>query len=65
MTYEADDDFPCAHRDAPVSAGRDRDPLPLVMLLVNAVKLWAVSFVCICEITIFSHRFRTLSEDRR
>jgi hypothetical protein len=64
-TYEADDDFPRARRDAPVGARRECDPLPLAMSLVNAVTLSAVSVVCVCEITIFSHRFRTLSEDPR
>lgn len=30
------------------------------MALVNSVTLSAVSVVCVCEITIFSHRFRTV-----
>ena len=30
------------------------------MILVNAVTLSLVSLVCVCEITIFSHRFRTV-----
>ncbi|KAL3764335.1 hypothetical protein ACHAW5_003471 [Stephanodiscus triporus] len=30
------------------------------MTLVNSVTLSAVSVVCVCEITIFSHRFRTV-----
>jgi hypothetical protein len=30
------------------------------MLLVNALLLATVSIVCVCEITIFSHRFRTV-----
>lgn len=30
------------------------------MLLVNSVTLSLVSVVCVCEITIFSHRFRTV-----
>jgi hypothetical protein len=30
------------------------------MVLYNAVLLAAVSLVCVCEITIFSHRFRTV-----
>ena len=30
------------------------------MILYNAVLLAFVSFVCVCEITIFSHRFRTV-----
>lgn len=30
------------------------------MLLVNSVTLSLVSLVCVCEITIFSHRFRTV-----
>ena len=30
------------------------------MLLVNSVTLSLVSIVCVCEITIFSHRFRTV-----
>jgi hypothetical protein len=45
ILYEADDDFPSARRDAPVGAGRERDPLPLAMSLVNAVTLSAVSVV--------------------
>mmetsp|Transcript_12886 Transcript_12886/g.27363 ORF Transcript_12886/g.27363 Transcript_12886/m.27363 type:complete len:339 (+) Transcript_12886:96-1112(+) len=30
------------------------------MILVNSVTLSLVSIVCVCEITIFSHRFRTV-----
>lgn len=30
------------------------------MILVNAVTLSLVSLVCVCEITVFSHRFRTV-----
>uniref|UniRef100_A0A7S4MTI7 THH1/TOM1/TOM3 domain-containing protein n=2 Tax=Odontella aurita TaxID=265563 RepID=A0A7S4MTI7_9STRA len=30
------------------------------MILVNAIMLASVSIVCVCEITIFSHRFRTV-----
>ena len=30
------------------------------MILVNAILLASVSIVCVCEITIFSHRFRTV-----
>jgi len=30
------------------------------MVLVNAILLSTVSIVCVCEITIFSHRFRTV-----
>lgn len=30
------------------------------MILVNSVTLSMVSIVCVCEITIFSHRFRTV-----
>lgn len=30
------------------------------MILFNAILLSAVSMVCVCEITIFSHRFRTV-----
>ncbi|KAL7567848.1 hypothetical protein ACA910_000589 [Epithemia clementina (nom. ined.)] len=30
------------------------------MILYNAVLLAAVSLICVCEITIFSHRFRTV-----
>mmetsp|Transcript_6136 Transcript_6136/g.8030 ORF Transcript_6136/g.8030 Transcript_6136/m.8030 type:complete len:355 (+) Transcript_6136:31-1095(+) len=30
------------------------------MILVNAILLSTVSIICVCEITIFSHRFRTV-----
>lgn len=30
------------------------------MILVNSILLASVSIVCVCEITIFSHRFRTV-----
>jgi len=30
------------------------------MILINAVMLAIVSVVCVCEITLFSHRFRTV-----
>ena len=30
------------------------------MILFNAILLAAVSIICVCEITIFSHRFRTV-----
>lgn len=30
------------------------------MILVNAITMSLVSIVCVCEITIFSHRFRTV-----